>query len=335
MVTRGRRPTIADVARAAGVSVTTVSAAMSGKGRIDPATRARVQEAARAAGWTPRRAAQALRSGRTGTIALCIPPDRSSWADWMRHSSYLQQLTAACAAATIDAGRLMLLAPRPAERVELAGLDVDGLLLLDPVRADPVVRMCAAAGVALVTVDREPGSTSPWWVGNDHRAATRGVLDHLHERGARSVALLTGAERWAWLEDAHAAYAQWCAERGAPPLVRALDMDRPADAAAHATSALLAAGERPDAVLALPTHAALGVLAAARAAGLDVPGDLRVVAGVDGPEMAAARPAVTALDLRPAELGARAVAMLVRRLGGEPPTGPDLVATDLLVRASS
>uniref|UniRef100_UPI0015F1212A LacI family DNA-binding transcriptional regulator n=1 Tax=Pseudonocardia pini TaxID=2758030 RepID=UPI0015F1212A len=160
-----RRPTIADVAGAAGVSVSTVSAAMSGKGRVDPLTRERVQAAAREIGWRPRRAAQSLRSGRTGTIALCIPPDRSSWAEWMRNSDYLQQLTVSCAAAAIEAGLLMLLAPRPADAAELARLDVDGMLLLDPVREDPVTALCTAAGLAVVTVDREPGRDDGWWAG--------------------------------------------------------------------------------------------------------------------------------------------------------------------------
>lgn len=328
-----RRPTISDVARAAAVSVTTVSDAMSGKGRVDPGTRDRVRAAAVTLGWAPRRAAQALRSGRTGTVALCIPPGRSSWANWMRHSAYLQQLTVSCAAAAIDAGLLMLLTPRPTDLGELARLDVDAMLVLDPRRDDPVLRLCEQAGVAAVTVDREPGGDD-WWVGNDHAAGVRLALDHLHGRGARAVALLSGAQPWAWFDDALRAYENWCVETGAAPVVRHLDLDRPGDAAAGAVADLLDEGIRIDAVLALPTNAALGVLDAAARRGLRVPADLRVVAGVDGPLMAAARPAVTALDLRPDELGERAVRLLLARLAGGAP-GPDLIEARLHARAST
>ncbi|MEU6696813.1 LacI family DNA-binding transcriptional regulator [Pseudonocardia sp. NPDC046786] len=313
-----RRPTITDVAAAAGVSVSTVSSAMNGTGRVDPATRERVRATAAELGWRPRRAAQALRSGRTGTVALCIPPDRAHWARWMRDSDYLQQLTVACAASAIEAGLLMLLAPRPSGADELARLDVDGMLLLDPFRDDPVAAACTAAGLALVTVDREPGREDGWWAGNDHSAATLLALDHLDRRGARRVALFSGAEPWAWLEDTRRAYDGWCADRGTAPVVRTLGMDRTIVDAADAARTLPA---DVDAVLALPTDAALGVRRAA-------PG-LAVVSGVDTTAVATA--GITALDLRPTELGEAAVALLVRRLAGAAP-GPVVVPARLRVR---
>ncbi|MEV1294657.1 LacI family DNA-binding transcriptional regulator [Pseudonocardia sp. NPDC049635] len=313
-----RRPTITDVAAAAGVSVSTVSSAMNGTGRVDPATRDRVRAAAVELGWRPRRAAQALRSGRTGTVALCIPPERALWARWMRESDYLQQLTVACAASAIEAGLLMLLAPRPSGAEELARLDVDGMLLLDPFRDDPVSAACAAAGLALVTVDREPGRDDGWWAGNDHAAATRRALEHLGGRGARRIALFSGDEPWAWLDDARRTYDDWCAARGTGPLVRTLGMNRTVAEAADAARTL---PSDVDAVLALPTDAALGVRAAA-------PG-LAVVSGVDSTAVAAA--GITALDLRPTELGEAAVALLVRRLAGSGP-GPVVVPAELRVR---
>jgi DNA-binding LacI/PurR family transcriptional regulator len=331
-----RRPTIADVARAASVSITTVSDAMSGKGRVDPATRQRVLDAAAAVGWQPRRAARSLRSGRTGTIALCIPPGRDQWAQWMRNSDYFQQLTASCAAAAVDAGLLLLLAPRPGTAAELANLDVDGMVVVDPLRDDPVVALCAAARVPVVTIDRQPDAAMHAWVGNDHVAGARLALDHLHARGSRRVALFTCAAAWSWFDDTRRAYDAWCAAHDLEPLVRTIDLDLTISTAAAALADLIAAGERPDGVLALPTSSALGVLEAAAAHGLRVPDDLRVVAGVDGVAMATA--GVTALDLQPAELGQAAVAVLHDRIlhaGATPPDAPPLVDAVLRLRATT
>ena len=67
------RPTIRDVAKAAGVSVTTVSHALNGKGRVDPETRALVGRVVRQLGYRANRHAQVLRSGRTGALALMLP----------------------------------------------------------------------------------------------------------------------------------------------------------------------------------------------------------------------------------------------------------------------
>jgi DNA-binding LacI/PurR family transcriptional regulator len=336
MATGRRRPTINDVARAASVSVTTVSDAISGKGRVGPATRRRVLDAADAVGWQPRRAAQSLRSGRTGTIALCIPPSRDSWAHWMRNSDYFQQVTASCAAAAIDAELLLLLAPRPTSRAALANLDVDGLVLVDPLLDDPVTRLCNELGVPMVSIDRQPDSASSAWVGNDHAAGTTLALDHLASRGARSIALFTGAEPWGWFTDTRRAYDEWCANHGVAPVVRHIDLDLTIAAASSAFAGLAADGVAIDAVLALPTNSALGVLDAVAADGRRVPEAVRVIAGVDS--VAVATAGVSALDLQPAVLAREAVTLLRERVAGRTGTaasGPTVVETLLRQRSST
>jgi DNA-binding LacI/PurR family transcriptional regulator len=325
---RSSRPTIADVARAASVSITTVSDAMSGKGRVDPATRRRVRDAAAAVDWEPRRAAQALRSGRSGTIALCIPPDASSVPLWMRYSDYLQQLTASCAGAAIASGLRLLLAPRPETSAELARLDVDGLIVVDPSRDDALVELCTRANLPVVTVDRQPGDDGHWWVGNDHLAGAGIALDHLHARGARRVALLIGAEPWTWFDETRAAYERWCARTGCTPLIRSIDLDEVVESATAAVLELLDDTPRLDGVLALPMNSGIGVLIAATRAGVAVPDDLLVVAGVDSVALATARPSVTALDLQPDALASAAVSLLQQRIDG---TGRDHVAGPVLV----
>src|SRR5919197_4659813 len=88
------RVTIGDVARSAGVSPTTVSHALNGKGVVRPATRARVLRTAQRLGYLPNSAARNLRSGRTATLGMMFPREQFSGVEY-----YLQLASAAAQAA--------------------------------------------------------------------------------------------------------------------------------------------------------------------------------------------------------------------------------------------
>jgi DNA-binding LacI/PurR family transcriptional regulator len=98
MAKRRQFPTIRDVAEAAGVSVTTVSDVVNGKGRVDPITRERVKQAVVEVGWRPRRSARALRSGNSGVFALCFPRRDRGVGDWLLNADSDMALVAGCAA---------------------------------------------------------------------------------------------------------------------------------------------------------------------------------------------------------------------------------------------
>lgn len=330
-----RRPTIRDVAAAAGVSVTTVSDTVNGKGRVDPTTQARVMKAVSEVGWRPRRSAQSLRSGRNDTIALCLPRRQGSPGSWLMNSDYYMEITAACAAAAMDAEFLLTLAPSPRTRDEVIRLDVGGAIAVDPSENDQTLQLLDESGIAVVSVDRDLARSDMWWVGADNRGSATMLLEHLADGGASSVALLTSGERWAWFDDAHAAYTKWCDHRGVAPVVRHVDLDAPGPSAEVVFGDLLDSGERPDAVLALPYGAALGVIRAAHARQLRVPDDLLVAGGVDGHALETSTPPVTAADLRPVEVARTAVDLLRRRLDGEQVAGPVITEPGLRIRASS
>ena len=135
------RPTIKDVAAAAGVSVTTVSDVVNERGRVDPATRERVQRYVLELGYRPQRSARALRSGRTGILAMCLPVPEQGVSGWLLNAEFDMAVIAASAAAAVDTGHQLLLAPRPATTADLARLEVDGVLLADPAAGDPTVAL--------------------------------------------------------------------------------------------------------------------------------------------------------------------------------------------------
>ena len=95
------RPTIHDVAKAAGVSITTVSHSLNGKGRVDPATRAQVMQVVRQLGYRANRNAKGLRSGRYDTLALMLPVRADVQADEALSLDFYMSLAAAAAAARL------------------------------------------------------------------------------------------------------------------------------------------------------------------------------------------------------------------------------------------
>ncbi|GAA3099672.1 DNA-binding LacI/PurR family transcriptional regulator [Kribbella aluminosa] len=334
-MTARRTVTIRDVASHAGVSMTTVSDVVNGKGRVDPSTRQRVLDSVRDVGWRPRRSARALRSGETGIFALCFPRREHGVQDWLLNADYDMALVAACAAAAVDSGRQLLLAPRPTDLEDLARLDVDGVIIADPQERDPALRILDQAGIPTVTVERDIRRADTWWVGTDNAGGATSALDHLAGRGAVRIALLTADARWSWFADTTAAYRAWCAEHRRRPLIRTIDADDPRTAAAQAVHSLLRLKNPPDAILALPQGSALGVLDAAELAGVDVPADLKLIAGIDSQTLLVSQPPVTAIDQQPMRIAKAAVELLITRVSGADAPGPTLVSTELVVRRST
>jgi DNA-binding LacI/PurR family transcriptional regulator len=324
------RVTIGDVARGAGVSPTTVSHALNGKGVVRPATRARVLRTAERLGYLPNSAARNLRSGRTATLGLMFPREQFSGVEY-----YLQLASAAANAAFARDHGVLLIPPMQAPD-QLRRFAVDGAIVSDPVAGDPRLAAFDALGLPTVSIDRDfSRADDPWWVAADNVANTRAALDHLVAAGARRVAFINGDASWGWLDDSLRAYLSWAEDRGCEPLVATAAMAALERSAAEAAGRLLDRRDPVDAIFTPPDRFAVGVLRAARERGLRVPGDLRVAAGVDSSHARLADPPITAIDLHPALTGRAAVDMLLARLEGAAVTAPRILGAELRVRAST
>jgi len=330
------RTTIHDVAAAVGLSATTVSHALNGKGRVDPATRERIAAAADELGYRPNRTARRLRSGRSGSIALLLPfvePDIVR--DEMLALDYYMHLAGAAARAAFATGHPVLLTPPLRSADDLRDLGVDGGVVCDPARDDHRVGLFAQLGLPVVTVERDPDRPdSARVVRSDNEGNARRLLDQLAEAGAARIALLASGGGWGWAEETESAYLEWCAEHGRQPLIERASM-RAQERSAYVAAGRLLDRERPDAVVAQAERYTPGVLRAARERGMRVPGDLRVAAAVDSPQARDADPPVTAIDLQPEVQGAAAVEMLIAILAGDEPEEPRITPALLHVRAST
>ncbi|HSL11458.1 MAG TPA: LacI family DNA-binding transcriptional regulator [Actinomycetota bacterium] len=328
---------IKDVAAAAGVSITTVSHALSGKGRLPERTRERVRAIAAELGYTPHPVARSLASGRTGLLATVVSVRGNATLAFTEIDYYMALMNGATRAA-IEHGYGLVLAPSTAGSETWGVLPLDGVIVVDPADGDPRIPTLRSLGVPIVFVGRDPnGRPDDLVVQNDRHAATRDVCEHLARAGAARVGVVTLAPFESFTEECLEAYRDWCARRGQEPVVHLVPGDSTSDVATFrsAADAFLDAPERPDAVFCLYERLAAEVLAGAAERRIRVPRDLLVVTIAEVGLAASMEPPLTTLEINQQELGAAAAAALVASLRGEPARSVLDVPTRIVPRAST
>jgi DNA-binding LacI/PurR family transcriptional regulator len=183
---RAKQVTLADVARAAGVSPSTASEALAGRGRVSQATRAAIREAALSLGYRPNALARGLRTGRTFSIGLhqLAGPDRFA-AQYTRE--FAAGATEVVHRADYDLTLLATDTSLPRDRQP----HVDGIIIADPIASDIRARELLESGIPLIAGEYYPlGMSSSPVIAVDHATVVRALLDHAYERGARRPLLV-------------------------------------------------------------------------------------------------------------------------------------------------
>jgi len=310
------------------VSVTTVSAALSGSGRMGAQTRQRVAAAAAGLGYSPSPSARHLRTARTGTIGLCLP-------DQVLALEYYMHLAFGAAEAAMSQGLSLTLVPAQSSRKTLAAMPVDGMIVVDPVQDDATIAALVDAGFPIVTCEDDPsGALHSGAVTGDHRYGAKELLEHLAGEGARSIAMIAPPATSSWSAAVRSEYQQFCRARDAPDLLVSVPFVSTISTVRTATHEIL---DHPgvDAIVAMPDGGAAGALQAATARGYRVPLDLLIAAGVDSTLMELSAPPITALDLNPRQMGAEAAVMLGAALDGRLQENRAIVPVVLRQRAST
>ncbi|MET3984501.1 LacI family DNA-binding transcriptional regulator [Streptomyces sp. PvR034] len=333
------RVRLVDVAREAGLSKTTVSAALNGTGRLSPEVREKARETARAMGYRPNATARRLRAGRARLIGYVV--GEFADAPWtFLESPYFARLTAATAATSLRRGYAVVLLPAGSLQSEWADLSLDAVVVADPVADDPIVDDLLSARIPVFSDRSVEGRPGAYWVDVDAGAALRGALDHVREQGARRPVLVVPDSSTRFHTEVFAAHHGWCARHGVPervvrvgapgngPVIRAVETALAGDPADG--------GARPDALLVVAEASPPLVLDAARRLGYAVPGDLLLVCVSEDVTAEHTEPPVTTLSLRPeaiAEAGIETLVAVLER--GDREAAGVLVPTRLDVRASS
>ena len=297
------RPTLADVARAAGVSPTTASHALSGKGRVDERTRAEVRRIADELGYVPSRAARSLALGRSDTIGLLLPQLAQMPLDELLGTDWYGRAAAAASHAALRHQRALAVLPPIRTPADLSAFALDGVIVLDPIVDDPRWPALVHSSMPMVLLGIDPSGQLGPSVVADLAYGIRALLDHLHERGARKIGVVATDIAWAAGDETLVAYRDWCRARDVTEAVAVANVSScrsRAEAAAAGQSAalgMLSSTDRPDAVIGLLEDFGRGILGAARELGLSVPGDLLVAQDIDGVVAQVNDPPITAIDL--------------------------------------
>ncbi|KOV57637.1 hypothetical protein ADL00_26705 [Streptomyces sp. AS58] len=331
------RVTIRDVARAAKVSVSTVSHALNDTGTLSRDTRERVAATAAELGYQAHPMARGLRGGHSGVIGLSIRAldDTGTYrADGAHH---FERIAGAAAVAALESAFGLMLIPYPAgPSLERVALWADGYIIEDPVSSDPLVTHLQNANIPLVTVGWDPSRKSKTaWVSTDGRRHTTEVLELLRGRGARQVTFISGTERNSWNMQSEAAYRAWARDHGVKPQLIRLPAASGSAGGQSAVATLLKNSRTPDAFYCQTGRHAAGAARALLDAGLEVPRDVLIVAGSDAEECRTSPTPITALDLRPEHLGREAVELLVSIVESRQVKRQRLIEPLLHLRAST
>jgi DNA-binding LacI/PurR family transcriptional regulator len=314
---RLRRPTIADIARRAGVTKAAVSFALNGQPGVSAATRRRILAIAEEIGFQPNSAARALSDGRAGVFGLIV--DRP--AKLLGIEPYFMQLISGIQA-ELAASRVMLLftmaEDQDAEitmyRAWWAQRRVDGVFLVDlqvDDRRVPVLEELAMPAVVIGT-PRASGSLPAVW--QDDRAATETVVSYLAGLGHRRIGRVTGIPRYWHTKIRTDAFYEVTASAGLEAVIA--EADYTSEYGARATRILLAGAAPPTAIVYDNDVMAIAGLGEAHRMGADVPGDLSIVAWDDSVLCELVHPALTALRRDIAAVGAEAARRLAQAAAG-------------------
>jgi DNA-binding LacI/PurR family transcriptional regulator len=313
-VARPGGATISDVARASGVSATTVSNALNGVGRVRAGTRERVRQVAAELGYRPSLRAQRLRRGQSRMIGL-VSSMPAAVAGGPARLGFYMEVAAAAAETALSRGFALVLTPPARAGVPLDELDIDGAIVVEPEQDDVVTADLQGRGLAVVTLGPQAGSVLPH-VDLGSETAAGLLLDHLYQQGARQVALLIGdGRRDSYLAE-RSVYERWAADRGMAALVAAVPESGGVTAGQAACARLLAERPHVDAVCAMVDAFAVGCVAAVRAAGRRVPDDVLIATRYDGLLARTCDPPLTAVDLHLGLVAAGAVDLLLAQLAG-------------------
>jgi LacI family transcriptional regulator len=329
-MTERRRPTMADVAEHAGVSLKTVSRVVNGEPRVAIATAAAVAAAVRELGFRSNHAAASLARGR-GVASVGLLIGRIDDPFYARLASGVEQVARARRHTVLVSSSEDDPALEQDIALGLAGRQVDGLIVVASSADQTYLEPDIAAGLPVVFVDRPPHGLDADCVLSDNAAGARDGTAHLLARGHRRIAFVgndisvyTSAERLAGFHAAHR-------DAGVPVEESLLVLGPRTTAEAEAaTTALLARPDPPGAIFAQNNLMTMGAWRA-----LHTHRHAAELVGFDDFALAdVLEPPVDVVAQDPVELGRRAATLLFERLADpDRPTERIVLPTRLVTRS--
>jgi DNA-binding LacI/PurR family transcriptional regulator len=328
--------TLADVARHAGVAASTVSYVLSGKRSVSEATRDRVRRAIEVLDYHPHAGARALASSRAHVIALFVP---------LRSDLYVPVMMEIAIGVVTKAREfsydvLLLTNDEGSEGIRRVASSsrADAVILTDIGMEDDRIATVRSSGVdaVLIGVPADPAGLD--CVDLDFAEAGRLCVEHLASLGHRVVAFIGEAEG---VYRRHIGFAERTL-RGIQAGAAARDVElvhRACEGSYEAAAGTLARilEERPRTTGLIVQNEAIipPLMSLLRTSGRTVPEDVSIVALCPDQIAEQTAPRLTSVTVPAAELGARAVELLMRRMTGDGVSEVQLIPPSLTIRGSS
>ena len=328
-----RMSSIKDVARLAGVSISTVSRVLNNSCPVSADKRERVEEAARQLGYVPNPAARSLLLRKTGVLGVVVP-----FATGEFFSEFLSGVDQT--ASDHNYFLLISISHRSDQdlRTAVANLNkrVDGLLVWAPeVRASDV-KSLVSHDLPMVFLNSLSHSNGDDLIDFDNYGGMYALASLLIRQGHRDIAFLKGPARAADAKSRLEGYRAALNSHGIatrPELE--FDGEYTVEAGFNVVSSILNMPSPPTAIMAPNDQAAIGILRGLREAGVEVPDQMSVTGFDDVPSSRYVTPTLTTAHVPVRKLGEMAIKTLVGRIDGHDRDTDQRLPVEIVVRRSS
>lgn len=320
--------TIRDVARAADVSVATVSRTLNGMATVASATRERVIRAAGELDYIPHGAARSLSTKRTDTIGVLLPD---------LYGEFFSELIRGVDLAARARGLHLLLSSSHGDPQEaIAALRsmrsrVDAVIVMLPNAGEDLVLSKAGGSVPIILLGRGGAAGQPSFA-IDNFSGAFAITRHLESLGRRRIAFVAGPASNIEARERLRGYRAAVAESGLPERVVKGDFS---EFSGREAARALIASDGTDAIFCANDMMAIGCLDVLKQSGLDVPGDIAVAGFDDIPVARYVSPPLTTAAVPIAEIGRQALQCCIDRIAGREGAGGRIFTPQVVVRASS
>lgn len=330
-------PTLEEVAAVAGVSRATVSRVVNGSPKVLPDTVAAVNAAIAELGYVPNRAARALVTRRTDSVALVVPePDSRVFSD----PFFARMLHGVSTTLAPTPSQLVLLieqAEGDDQRLlrYLRGGHVDGAIVISHHGRDTILEELVRLPLPIVFSARPLGIDVPVaTVDVDNVAGARTAVEHLLSTGRRRLGTVTGPQDMTAAVDRLTGFQQAMAAAGLPADAVA-DGDFTAEGGEQAAHDLLDKHPDLDGIFVASDLMATEVLRVLVQSGRRVPADVAVVGYDDSSVATMTVPRLTTVRQPVEQLGRRLAEIVLAKIAGETHIEPEVFPTELIVREST
>ena len=331
-----RHVTIRDVAKAAGASVSTISAALNNSDYVSADMRSRIENAIKELKYRPNDLARGLRLQKTHSIAIVVPD--------LSNNFYIELVRGAKDYSASANYTVLIGDSRDSWEEERNYLDsfhrrrVDGVVRVPAIDALKGKGKTDLGNLPVVYADRYPLTKDRYVgrVGIDNRRAADSATRYLLSLGHRKMGIITGDPSSGTSVDRLEGFLQALRNAGIRPDRSMIHSGHNDMESGHVhTMQLLTRADRPTAIFCTNNMMALGALAAIQEIGLVCPEEISLLGFDDFYWATLLRPRLTVVRQPAREVGMIAARMLIDHLEGRPgvPT-PTLLATQLMVRDS-